>query len=236
MHELLAARPGFEAAACRGLKGSPRSLELLRDHLCANDVRLNFTRLDRGRCYTIGFRHPSFHPMTADPRGSGTSRHPNLASGALHHSSGAGGPLAGLPCVPHQALYSREDIIRLAEAGGRRGVGSDGTGLQLADLDHISRTALEDAKAIIAGASPDHPVAVCDGAGRHRSRLPVSTTDSSFAPEVLKRQASTRTSSASHLSSAGSVSSFTGGPPARPARLSTKPPASSIAPSERTSR
>ena len=40
-----------------------------RGLLCVDDVRLDFQILDRGRCYTIGFRHPNFHLMAADPPG-----------------------------------------------------------------------------------------------------------------------------------------------------------------------
>ena len=102
----------------------------------AGDTRLNFKYLDRGRCYTIGFRHPNFHPMTADPPGIWNSQTADL---------GTGNPTAngvGLQTVPHQTVYSREDL-----AVSRR------SGLWMADLSYISRTALEDAKAVIAGES-----------------------------------------------------------------------------------
>lgn len=131
-------------------------LTLLRDHLCEGDVRLNFTKLDSSRCYTIGFRHPNFHPMGKDPSGIWNIQSADLNTGELHYNTSEDSA-EGLPHIPRQALYTREDIIRLAEAGGRLGVGSDGSALQLADFVHISRTALEDAKAVIAGKAPTVP-------------------------------------------------------------------------------
>ena len=62
--ELLAKSPTFLAAT---------GLRLRRGLLCVDDVRLEFQTLERGRCYTIGFRHPNFHPMVADPPGFGIS-------------------------------------------------------------------------------------------------------------------------------------------------------------------
>ena len=64
-YDLLADCPGFPAAVGLGLR---------RDFLCEGDTRLDFKYLDRGRCYTIAFRLPNFHPMTADPLGIWTSR------------------------------------------------------------------------------------------------------------------------------------------------------------------
>ena len=57
---LLAKSPTFLAAT---------GLRLRRGLLCVDDVRHEFQTLERGRCYTIGFRHPNFHPMVADPPG-----------------------------------------------------------------------------------------------------------------------------------------------------------------------
>lgn len=131
-------------------------LSLLRDHLCEGDVRLNFTKLDPGRCYTIGFRHPNFHPMEKDPPGVWNIQSANLDTGDLHYNNSEDS-VEGLPHIPRQALYTREDIIRLATAGKRLGVGADGSALQLADFVHISRTAFEDAKAVIAGKAPTVP-------------------------------------------------------------------------------
>jgi hypothetical protein len=141
VHELLSKHPKFVKET---------GMALVRDHLCENDVRLTFKKLDNKRCYTIGFRHPNFHPMKGDPPAVWNIQSTDLVSGKPEY-------LAGLPHVPRQALYSREDIIRLATSGGRKGVGVDGTGLQLADLAHISRTALDDAKAFMAGKAPTVP-------------------------------------------------------------------------------
>ena len=58
LFELLANSPTFLVAT---------GLRLRRGLLCVGDVCLDFQTLDRGRCYTIGFRHPNFHPMAADP-------------------------------------------------------------------------------------------------------------------------------------------------------------------------
>ena len=60
LFELLAKSPTFMAAT--GLR--------LRSGLhCVDDVRLEFQTIERGRCYTIGFRHPNYHPIVADPPG-----------------------------------------------------------------------------------------------------------------------------------------------------------------------
>ena len=56
LFELLAKSPTFLAAT---------GLRLRRGFLCVDDVRLDFQTLERGRCYTIGFPHPNFHPMVA---------------------------------------------------------------------------------------------------------------------------------------------------------------------------
>lgn len=141
VHELLTQHPAFVAAT---------GMTLERDYLCEGDMRLAFKTLDRARSYTIGFRHGNFHPMGADPAGIWNIQTADLASGTPMY-----GP--GLPHVPRQALYTRDDIIRLAKAGGRLGVGAGGSAIQMADLDHISRTALEDAKAVIAGKAPTVP-------------------------------------------------------------------------------
>ena len=60
LYGLLAEYPTFSTAAGLGLS---------HGLLCADDVRHVFKHFDRGRCYTIGFRHPNFHQMTADPPG-----------------------------------------------------------------------------------------------------------------------------------------------------------------------
>ena len=72
LFELLAKSPTFLAAT---------GLRLRRGLLCVDDVRLDFQTLDRGRCYSIGFRHPNFHPMAADSPGVWNIQSVDLASG-----------------------------------------------------------------------------------------------------------------------------------------------------------
>ena len=72
LFELLAKSTTFLAAT---------GLRLRRGLLCVDDVRLEFQTLERGRCYTIGFRHPNFHPMVADPPRVCNIQSVDLASG-----------------------------------------------------------------------------------------------------------------------------------------------------------
>ena len=98
VYEILSAKhPGFTEAT---------GLRLLRDHVCAGDVRLDLPALDPGRCYTFGFRHPNFHPLAADPSTVWNIQTVNLAR-TPHVADTAG----GLPGIPHQAVCSRSDII-----------------------------------------------------------------------------------------------------------------------------
>ena len=125
LFELLAKSPNLLAAT--GLR--PRR---------GDDVRLDFRTLDRGRCYTIGFRHPNFHPMAADPPGVRNIQSVDMESGVV--------TAACLPGIPRQAAYNREDLVRL--------VGSQDVrrrGIRVEDLELISRRALGDAKSAIAG-------------------------------------------------------------------------------------
>ena len=129
LFELLAKSPTFFTAT---------GLRLRRGLLCVDDVRLDFQTLDRGRCYTIGFRHPHFHPMAADPPGVWNILSVDLASGVA--------TATGLPGIPRQAAYNRDDPFRL--------VGSQDVrrrGIRVEDLELISRRTLHDAKAAIAG-------------------------------------------------------------------------------------
>ena len=130
--ELLAKSPTFLAAT---------GLSLRRGLLCVDDVRLDFETLDRGRSYTIGFRHPNFHPMVADPPGVWNIQSVDLASGVA--------TAAGLQGITRQAAYNREDLARLV---GNQDVRR--RGIWVEDLELISRRALDDAKAAIA----DKPV------------------------------------------------------------------------------
>ena len=73
LFELLAKNPSFLAAT---------GLRLRHGLLRVDDVRLDFQTLERGRCYTIGFRHPNFHPMVADLPGVWKIESVDLASGS----------------------------------------------------------------------------------------------------------------------------------------------------------
>ena len=129
LFELLAKTRTFLEVAGRKLR---------RGLLRVDDVRLEFQTLERGRCYTIGFRHPNFHPMVADPPGVWNIQSVDLASGVA--------TAAGRPGIQRQAAYNREDLVRL--------VGSQHVrrrGIRVEDLELISRRALGDAKAAIAG-------------------------------------------------------------------------------------
>ena len=78
--------------------------------------------------------------MTADPPGVWNIQSVDLASGVA--------TAAGLPGIPRQAAYNRENLVRL--------VGSQDVrrrGIRVEDLKLISRRALDDAKAAIAGKS-----------------------------------------------------------------------------------
>ena len=113
-------------------------LRLRRGLLCVDDVRFDFQTLDHGRCFTIGFPHPNFYPMAADPLGVWNIQSVNLASGVA--------TVAGLPGIPRQAAYNREDLVRLV---GKQDVRR--RGIRMEHLELISRTVLDDAKAAIAG-------------------------------------------------------------------------------------
>ena len=76
-----------------------------------------FQTLDRGRCYTIGFRHPNFHPMAADPPGVWNIQSVDLASGVA--------TAAGLPGISRQAAYNREDLVLLIGSQDVRRLGKN---------------------------------------------------------------------------------------------------------------
>ena len=129
LFELLAKSPTFLAST---------GLRLRRGLLCVDDVGLDFQTLDRGRCYTIGFRHPNFHPMAADPPGVWNIQSVDLASGVA--------TAAGLPGIHRQAAYNHEDFVRLVGSQDVRHCR-----IRVEDLELISRRALDDEKAAIAG-------------------------------------------------------------------------------------
>ena len=80
----------------------------------------------------------------------------DLATGIPTYLAAGAATEVGLPAIPRQALFTREDIILLATASGNR-AGRNGAGIEVADLDRISLTALADAKAVIAGEVPAVP-------------------------------------------------------------------------------
>ena len=76
--------------------------------------------------------------MDADPPGVWNIQSVDLAPGAA--------TAAGLPGIPRQAPYNREDLVRLVGSQYVRRLG-----IRVEDLELISRRALDDAKATIAG-------------------------------------------------------------------------------------
>ena len=84
------------------LGGDETYAEMLFELLAKSPTFLATTR---GQCYTIGFRHPNFHPMAADPPGVWNIQSVDLASGVATAD--------GLPGIPCQAAYNHEDLVRL---------------------------------------------------------------------------------------------------------------------------
>ena len=173
LSELMAKSQTFFAAT---------GLSLRRGLYCVDDVRLDFQTLDRGRCYTIGYRHPNFHPMAADPLGVWNIQSVDLESGV--------GTAAGLPGIPRQAAYNREDLVRLvgSQKVRRRGI-------RVEDLELISRRAFGDAKAAIAGKPVPRLLASREGVFKTsfnygfilRSRKPEVCSDVLYASPLLHR-------------------------------------------------
>ena len=65
-------------------------------------TRLSFAQLDRSRCYTVGFRHHNFHPMTADPERIWQIQSADITGATPRVTySGRG---RGLPGIPDQHL------------------------------------------------------------------------------------------------------------------------------------
>ena len=112
----LASANGFDVSHLKWGFLAATDIRLRRGLLCVGDVRLEFQTLERGRCYTIGFGQPNFHPMVADPSGVWNIQSVDLASGIA--------TAAGLPGIPRHAAYNREDLIRLVGSQDvrRRGI------------------------------------------------------------------------------------------------------------------
>ena len=72
--------------------------------LADGGTRLDFTTLDRNRCYTIGFRHHNFHPMKADPERMWQiqSADTSVAMPIVIYSGNG----CGLPGIPDQYIYA----------------------------------------------------------------------------------------------------------------------------------
>ena len=161
LHEALGRHEAFARETKMALK---------RGHLCEGDVRLDFEGLDPAACYTVGFRHENFHPLTSDPPAVWNVQTTRLAGacrlneprasktgpeGFLSFGQAQGTPNdrpetlyghGGLPHVPRQKVFTRAELVELANQSGRKGTGADGAPITLADLNHITRTALQDAK------------------------------------------------------------------------------------------
>jgi hypothetical protein len=78
-------------------------------------TRLNFTNLDRARCYTVGFRHHNFHPMKADPERMWQIQSTDLSGAAPQVIFSGNG--RGLPGVPDQHVYA-DDSFGSSALGG----------------------------------------------------------------------------------------------------------------------
>ena len=84
-------------------------------------TRLNFTKLDRTRCYTVGFRHHNFHPMKTDPERMWQIQSTDL-SGITPNIIFSGNG-RGLPVIPDQHVYADDflgaptTLERLRSAG-----------------------------------------------------------------------------------------------------------------------
>jgi hypothetical protein len=78
-------------------------------------TRLNFTNLDRTRCYTVGFRHHNFHPMKADPERMWQIQSTDLSGAAPQVIFSGNG--RGLPVIPDQHVYA-DDSFGSSALGG----------------------------------------------------------------------------------------------------------------------
>jgi len=73
-----------------------------------NVTSLNFTNLDRNHCYTVGFRHHNFHPMTSDPERMWQIQSANLTENipVVTFSNLS----SGLPVIPKQEIYTTSTL------------------------------------------------------------------------------------------------------------------------------
>ena len=106
---------------------------------------LEFTNLDPRLSYTFAFRHEETHPLLID-RPDVWNIQASLPDKFLIYKD------KGLPHIPNQVIYTRAEINQMAETSGRLGVQRDP--LDLATLEHINRTSLDDAVAAIKTREP----------------------------------------------------------------------------------
>ncbi len=72
---------------------------------------LEFTKLDRSRCYTIGFRHHDFHPVRADPERIWQIQWASLTDTVPRVVFGCGFPrVGGKDCIPMQTVIGSEGV------------------------------------------------------------------------------------------------------------------------------
>jgi len=130
VHELLQSRPG--TLKC----------ELVRGLLDPNDVRLRFPDIgnDASRCFTIGFRHPNFHPLASDPADIWNMQCVNLTTGAISYDSGLPGLSGQTFCDAGELLAAAK---KLAASGSRVPPGRH-TSLTIQDLHLLGKSALDD--------------------------------------------------------------------------------------------
>ena len=72
--------------------------------LADGGTRLDFETLDRGRCYTFGFRHHNFHPMRADPERMWQLQSADISGPVPRVIFSGNGH--GLPGIPDQYIYA----------------------------------------------------------------------------------------------------------------------------------
>ena len=130
-------------------------------------TRLNFAKLDRTCCYTVGFRHHNFHPMTADPERMWQIQSTDL-SGATPRVVFSGNG-SGLPVIPDQVVYA--DLPALAKAAGEAkyrdkldGATLPVEGLTVEGLRALGRDAFTRAAAYAAQAASGAPLPRPSGA------------------------------------------------------------------------
>jgi hypothetical protein len=93
-------------------------------------ARLNFAKLDRKRCYTVGFRHHNFHPMREDPERMWQIQSADTSNALPVVTFSEQG--AGLPGIPNQCVLPDESVYA-------RGAGITVEALRREGKDALSR-------------------------------------------------------------------------------------------------